>query len=52
MEVIEDDDESLSLDVSGHPNSFYDGLYYQADEWNGYPHFTTDTGAHFYYHDS
>jgi len=47
--LIIDDYRDLNLDVSGLPDSFYDGLYYPDGEWNGYPHFTTGTGAHLYF---
>ena len=35
--------------VYGHPNDFYNGDYYYRDLWNGYPHFQSLQGGHYYY---
>lgn len=35
-----------------HTNPFYNGDYYEAEDWNGYSHWESAEGAHLYYLDT
>ena len=37
------------LHIYYHPIPDYNGFYCRGEDWNGYAHYATDTGAHFYY---
>jgi len=45
-----DDPSTRWVAVSGHENFIYNGNYWEAEEWNGYPHFLNDNGAHLFYY--
>ena len=34
-----------------HPEPAFNGCYEEAENWNGYPHFTNRMGSHLYWHD-
>lgn len=39
--------------VDGHADSYYNGVYLRAEDWNGFAHFAkADRSAHLYYLDS
>ena len=38
--------------ISEHPADYFNGIYYRAEDWNGYPHFAKeDRSAHLYNQD-
>ena len=39
-----------NMTVVGHPSDEYNGLYQQADDWNGQPHFINERSKHLYYY--
>ena len=42
--------EIAVVSLEGHIDDYYNGVYYQAEDWNGHPHFATgDRGAHLFY---
>ena len=49
MRRDEEGDDFEYFTVSMHPDDFYNGDYYPDGNWNGYPHFSSDAGAHLYY---
>lgn len=52
--VAEDDGMTEFVAISGHPDDYYNGVYWQTEEdWGGYPHFLKETGdAHLFHLDS
>jgi len=49
------EDPSLSglpyLTITGHSDDTFNGIYYQAEDWNSLPHYTkSDRSAHWYYY--
>ena len=39
--------------IGGHEDSYYNGVYLRAEDWNGYAHFAKgDRSAHLYYYDT
>lgn len=43
--------DGAAFSISGHPDDLYNGDYYVAEDWNGFPHFESEKGAHLYYYD-
>lgn len=49
----EDDGLTAYVDISGHADDWYNGRYWQAEDWAGYAHFIKEDGsAHLYHLDS
>ena len=43
-------DQLAVLYLNGHTDDYYNGDYYKAEEWNGYPHYATaDRRAHLFF---
>ena len=43
-------DQIAVMVISGHPDDYYNGDYFKADDWNGHPHYATgDRRAHLFY---
>ena len=44
------DDEISVMVLTGHIDDYYNGAYFQAEDWNGHPHYATeDRRAHLFY---
>ena len=39
-----------TITISGHWDWAYDGVYYRAEDWGGYPHFEHENGGAHLYH--
>jgi len=41
------------VDISGHPDDLYNGVYYRMEDWDGYAHFAKeDRTAHLFYYNN
>jgi len=41
---------ACDFSIAGHPDGQYNGCYSVGEDWNGWPHFMSDGGAHLYYY--
>jgi len=54
-EGCEEEDDGMTdfMTLTGHVDEYYNGVYWQTDDWGGYPHFVKESGdAHLFHLDS
>ena len=43
----------MFVTITDHADDYYNGVYWQTEDWGGFPHFTKEDGtAHLYHFDS